>query len=158
MLSMKDLGLSEEKIEDEIIKAVEVLNHFYCIPRDQDCGFFTLLDGKIGKPVLLKQIGLCPSDKLSKYVTASLENANSLFQDVDSVTNFRGAIRVGRAIFSFAGLPDKANEAVMLYLMYQAKLLEKEQAVKLALVSNNALLDDLLLYGGTRLDRLKDKS
>jgi hypothetical protein len=100
-------------------------------------GYFTLLDKKSGHILVTAQIGKIPDDKYKKYHDFSIEKARRVFKTNrftsyatrdEKKNQYGGAISTNDHIFSFSGLPELADEALMIYvttkLEYQA--LEEE--------------------------------
>jgi len=89
-----------------------------------DTGFFALRCTMLGELILLARIGIMPPNKYEKYLAFSLEKGLRLFahlpqhksswQSRDNVKFWGGAIVSKSLILSFSGLPELADEALML--------------------------------------------
>lgn len=117
-------------------------------------GYMTVLfpgDRFLPPPLLVAQIGE-PADpeKIEKYFSFSQEKAQRLitnanvagqlssWQSRDPQKNkWGGAIRAGDYILSFSGLPELADEALMLAVAVSLKMLIPEQADWIADISDN---------------------
>lgn len=85
-------------------------------------GFFCLAT-ETGEPLLVALIGQIPPAKWAKYFSLSMEKARRLAIYPKHATSFEsrdeeremygGAVRVGSAIYSFSGLPELHDEALM---------------------------------------------
>ncbi|HMP67349.1 MAG TPA: hypothetical protein PKA60_01195 [Candidatus Paceibacterota bacterium] len=115
------------------------------------CGYLTIMDTATtnGTVMLISQIGICPPDKWEKYFRFSQEKAARLQlkrHDISSwqsrnevLDQYGGAIRTtpGWLILSFSGLPELADEALMLYLAVQLGWMPIGEAMSIASISNN---------------------
>lgn len=119
-------------------------------------GYFTLRDAVSGRVMLLCQTGICPDDKAEIFFQNSLEKGQRLFsnfahlhfhksswQSRDGVTKFAGAIFIPNLILSFSGLPELADEAIMLMLAINLGLGEENYCNGIAKISGNNIFHDL---------------
>ena len=93
--------------------------------------------------------------KLPKYLSISCEKGERLAEYLDHVSSWQsrnedsemygGAIRCGPFIFSFSGLPEKWDEALMILLARKFHLLDVAQEEAIIQVSKN---ECLALFGG----------
>ncbi len=91
-------------------------------------GFFCIADGKTGLPLLVKVVGSPPEDKGEKYFSFAQEKARRLAKHPEHMSSWEsrdpesdqwsGAVRYGGLIFSFSGLPELADEALILSLLH----------------------------------------
>lgn len=111
---------------------VEQANYFVWLvrkirdfPKGKDSGYCVVKDAATGRLLLAFQIGECPAEKVEKYLRLANEKADRLIANIgaghksswqsrDGKEKWGGAIRAGKLIFSFSGLPELADEAVML--------------------------------------------
>ncbi len=91
----------------------------------KNSGYFCVADARTGDPIFgPTQVGVSPPEKVSKRVRICQEKAERLAMRQDHVSSWEsrepekerwgGAVRVGDLIFSFTGLPELGDEAVML--------------------------------------------
>ena len=85
-------------------------------------------------PLRVMMVGDPPADKRAKYFELCIEKANRLIANGlgpqqhklswqsrnEAYDQWGGAVRWGDYVFSFSGLPELADEALMLYLLYTA--------------------------------------
>lgn len=117
-------------------------------------GYFTIADSRSGFVHRMQGIGDPETQKVFRYQHNSAEEKvrrlagnpehRSSFQSADlhlpaaERTRFAGSIRVGAdLIFSFSGLPELLDEAVMLVLAVRTKFLSREEAAEIAMISKN---------------------
>lgn len=159
---MKILGRSHGDIITAVERVVAEMKDVLVNEKHQgnrDSGYFTIFDslGSNRAIMLLCEIGVCPQEKRTKYFTFSQEKATRLSQHSIHLTSWEsrdpdkdmygGAIRIGPAgnlIISFSGLPELADEAVMLYVAVQLGWLRTDRAIQRALISNNEYLQKLV--------------
>ena len=87
-------------------------------------GYFCVADGLSGSPLLAGLVGEIPLEKVEKYMEFAQEKARRLSFQIGHVSSWEsrdpshdqwgGAIRIESLIFSFSGLPELADEALML--------------------------------------------
>lgn len=118
-------------------------------------GYFTLRDAVFGRVMLLCQIGICPDNKAEIFFQDSLEGGQRLFlnfahqhksswQSKVGATKFAGAVFIPQLILSFSsGLPELADEAIMLMLAINLGLGEENYCNRIAKISNNNIYYDL---------------
>ena len=124
---MKELRASEIlKIVETVRNSVEMLQFIPGFPKDRTAGYCTVVSKYDGRPLLAFQVGECKPEKFEQYWAFSQEKAYRLARLIharhvsswqsrdENLRRFGGAIRAGDYIFSFSGLPEKADEAVML--------------------------------------------
>jgi len=90
-------------------------------------GFFCIANGKTGLPYLVKVVGNPPEDKREAYFFFAREKARRLAEHPEHMSSWEsrnpeldqwgGAVRRGDFIFSFSGLPELADEALILCLL-----------------------------------------
>jgi len=117
---------------------------------DCDYGYFTMLRRSDSRVLLISQIGNCPPESAEKYMAFSLEKGQRLFErhrDFGDISSFQsrkphkgmwgGAICLSDVIFSFAGPPELAGEAVMLALAFQLDAIGERKINQIIKISNN---------------------
>jgi len=117
---------------------------------NRDYGYFTMRRKSDGRVLLVYQIGECPPEKAEKYMALSLEKSQRLFErhhDFGDISSFQsrkpckgmwgGAICLKDVIFSFSGLPELADEAVVLATAFQLDVISKRQIKRIIDISNN---------------------
>ncbi len=87
-------------------------------------GYFCIADGITGTPYLTILIGEVENSKADRYYEFCREKAQRLAANPDHLSSWQsrdertgqygGAIRVGRHILSFSGLPELGDEAILL--------------------------------------------
>lgn len=100
-------------------------------------------------------IGIDPLYKSLKYSALVLEKAARLSLHLEHNTSrqsrnektgqWGGAIRAGNLIFAFSGLPEKWDEALMLWLAVKLGLMNEENAQVIGSTKVNACLKQLLV-------------
>ncbi len=118
----------------------------------RDSGYFTLYDAASikGIPIIIFAVDVCPPEKREQYFAYSQEKAVRLAQNSEHISSWQsrnpekncygGAIRVGPAknlIMSFSGLPELADEAVMLATALRLLWMSHDEAIQIAKASNN---------------------
>lgn len=93
---------------------------------DKRGGYLTISDNETGTPILHLAIGKIDPGEAMKYHIYSLEKAKRLHDHKGHASSWQtrdpekgqygGAIRTQKYILSFSGLPELADEALMLYL------------------------------------------
>lgn len=120
-------------------------------------GYFTLRSRIDGRVLFHCQIGKCPDeDKAAKYANFSYEKGCRLLSHPDHVSSWQskndeakqyaGAIAISNYILSFSGLPELADEAVVLILAYMIKLGTLEEVERLAKISGNTVFTELKTF------------
>jgi hypothetical protein len=114
-------------------------------------GFLTIFDADKGRGVVTMPFGEIPADKLDKYFSISQEKAGRLYDHPENRSSWQtrdpdnnlwgGAIRVQNHIFSFSGLPELLDEALMLELTTRFGWLDYPDALEIAHLSNNPFFD-----------------
>lgn len=142
---------------DQLIRFVE--NGITDIQRrfgfENDCGYFAVVDCATGDGILLIcQIGINPPNKREKRFLLCQEKALRLLSNpqhflssqsrVPDELKYSGAVRAGGLILSFAGLPEEYDEPLMVYVAYWAKLLTKNEALELAVLSRNEHICEII--------------
>lgn len=129
----------------ELIEALE--SFFYRVAdlhdRDSHGGYFCLADGATGTPLFITGIGKVHPEKIARYFNFAQEKARRLASHLEHVSSaqsrdpekelYAGAIRAGRYILSFSGLPEALDEAVVLTVAVKAGLLSKLEALNIAM-------------------------
>lgn len=117
-------------------------------------GYFTIADSQSGFVHRMQGIGEPEAAKIFRYQYNSAEEKvrrlvshpdhRSSFQSADLELSahqrkcFAGSIRVAAdVIFSFSGLPELLDEAIMLVLAVRTKFLSREEAAEIAAISSN---------------------
>jgi hypothetical protein len=118
---------------------------------DKNIGCFTLRKSSDGSLVLLRHMG--PAEAMEKYEIVSKEKGERLFNHPEHFSSWEsrdpenkqwgGAIRTLTFIFSFSGLPELGDEAVMLVSAVRLKYLSYADAVRIAAISNNPFFQKL---------------
>ncbi len=119
-------------------------------------GYFTLRSTKDDRPLIKVQIGECPIDKYAKYhffsweksqrLLANMANKNHLSSwqsRVEEEEMYAGAIVADDFILSFSGLPELADEAVMLVTALFLGWANYQEMAAIAKLSNNPFFDEL---------------
>ena len=119
-------------------------------------GYLTIKDKKDGRLILQAQIGDCPEKKHVKYRTLSLEKADRLLENLESKKHlsswqskdeskdkYGGAIATHELILSFSGLPELADEAVVLITALSFGWATEDEATKIAKISKNPFFGGL---------------
>jgi len=121
-------------------------------------GYFTLRNRIDGRVLLHCQISQCPNeDKAAKWAYFSLhEKGPRLLKHPDHVSSFQskneeaaqyaGAIAVSDLVLSFSGLPELADEAVMLTLAFMLKWATSEEVEAIAKISGNTIYEELKAF------------
>jgi hypothetical protein len=155
---MKTLGKCVGSIIGEVETAVQQMSTILAqegYKKNRNSGYFTLRDGVTGRIIFMVQIGICPDDMADKFCEFSQEKGNRLKWDenVRHVTSWQsrdpdnkkygGAIKAGPAknlILSFSGLPELADEAVMVAAAYRLGWLNHHEVADLYHINDNAYL------------------
>lgn len=135
-------------ILDTVEDLIEKLN-----VEGKNSGYLAIVDRSDGRLLLHAQVGNCLPDKHAKYCEISLEKAMRIYRNQDASSwmsrdpdndKWGGAIVAGRFILSFSGLPELADEALMLALGREMSWISIEDVMGLATVSNNEYIGKLL--------------
>jgi hypothetical protein len=104
--------------------------------RGRKGGYLCVLDPITELPVLHVPIGILLADKVARYRELSLEKARRLarawphfssYETRDPAANrYGGAIRTGKWILSFSGLPELADEALMIAVAIRMKFIDRK--------------------------------
>jgi hypothetical protein len=117
-------------------------------------GYLTLYNDLTGIPELIVSVGNIPQEKKEKYLQLSVEKAERLhahhehvssFQSRNGIDKWGGSIRVEweededvyKYIFSFSGLTEAMDEAVMLYVAEKLGLMNDPLLDNIVEASNN---------------------
>ena len=116
-------------------------------------GYFVLRRKKDCRLLMMMQIGECPSDRSEFYATLSNEKSMRLYDQDDlsswisrDESNYRygGAIlTTNNLILSFSGLPELADEAVMLVTALALEWINHDKAGLIAQTSDNPFFHEL---------------
>lgn len=118
---------------------------------DKSSGYFTIAGAENNRPLLVVSIGSIPKRKTEEYLFFSIENSQRLaemrdlnnhcssWQSRDEESKYwGGAVSLNQSfIFSFSGLLELADEAVMLGAAWRLGLISREYAEKVAGISDN---------------------
>ena len=123
--------------------------------KDRSGGYFCLADAETVLPLLIMAVGQVPVEKAGKYLSFCQEKAKRLAEHPDHLSSWEsrnpekeqwgGAVRVGEFIFSFSGLPEMGDEAVMLAVADSHYVDTKDVTAtlnKIAERSNNGLWEN----------------
>lgn len=118
-------------------------------------GFFTIFNPESDELLVLKQFGDIPRDKIQKYRNLSVEKAIRLQMNPghrssresrnEELFHFGGAVffkELGKTL-SFSGLPEKADEALVLLTAIRAFPRLREFAEEIARESENNIYSEL---------------
>lgn len=159
---MRIQGYGPEEIIERLEKIIQIYDTYLNKEKVSNIlpsGYFTLSDAVFGRVMLLCQIGICPDDKAEIFFQNSLEKGQRLFsnfahqhksswQSRDGIAKFAGAVFIPQLILSFSGLPELADEAIMLMLAINLGLGEENYCNRIAKMSSNDIFYDLKsLYG-----------
>jgi hypothetical protein len=120
----------------------------------KDSGFLTVFDKVSASVMLCCQIQHCPKGKADQYFTFSMEKARRLQANPDHYTSFQsrdeksdkyaGAIlcRVN-TILSFSGLPELADEALMIFVAFKAGWIDEKEVLRLSGISQNPYVEKI---------------
>ena len=119
-------------------------------------GYFCLANAETGLPLLVLPLGQVPLEKAEKYLRLCQEKAKRLAEHLEHLSSWEsrnpdkeqwgGAVRVGNLIFSFSGLPEMGDEAVMLAVAGSHYVGTKDVSETLSTIasrSQNELWDQL---------------
>ncbi len=138
------------QIVEWVNKYVELARQVPDFPKEKSGGYCVIKSRYDGRTLLVFQVGDVPLDKVEKYFSIANEKADRLithkseghwssWQSRDGVSKWGGAVLVPDFIFSFSGLPELADEAVMLLAARACYLLLPNSACYIASISNNNL-------------------
>ena len=143
---MKQLGEILIEAETSLGEILEILRD---VGEEKHGGYFTIFDSFLRAPLLTAMIGLMPSEKFEKYREYSLEKATRLSHapfDHKSSWQSRnpdkeqwgGAVYAEHGfIFSFSGLPEIADEALVLAIASNMGFMTHDEATRIAMKSKN---------------------
>lgn len=143
---------------DTTLDMLDVMRNLQLIEPPRTGGYLTVLsveDRPHSVPLLVVQIGELTTEKIIKYHAFSREKAarlalnytehRSSWQNRDPDRDqWGGAINTGRHILSFSGLPELADEALMLAVALELGLLSNQQAKQIADISDNQIFRQLV--------------
>lgn len=108
----------------------------------KDSGYLTVLHVPTGNLWFTAQIGQCPSDKAEKYMCFSIEKACRLHTNPSHQLSsesrnpdkdcWGGAVKAGNLILSFSGLPEEADESLVIWISARVGLITGNEAEVLA--------------------------
>jgi len=141
------------QIVEWVNRYVELAQQIPGFPKEKDSGY-CVVKCLEGRTLLVFQVGQVPFEKVGKYLCLADEKANRLgihaglghrssWQSRDGLNKWGGAVLVGDLIFSFSGLPELADEAVMLLAARACGLMAHASACGIAHASNNKFLHAL---------------
>ncbi len=120
------------------------------VDHDRTGGYLTILEQwptDWDVPVLVALVGEIPNKKSRKYRDFSFEKAKRLMGHSEHLSSWQsrspnedrwgGAVRTDTHILSFSGLPELADEALMLALALKLGLLKDRYAATIAMTSDN---------------------
>lgn len=130
---------------------VELVRQTPSFPRDKDSGY-CVVKALEGRTLLAFQVGEVLAEKVEKYLRLANEKADRLatrtglghktsWQSRDGLEKWGGAILANDLVLSFSGLPELADEAVMLWTAMHCGLLLYAPAVEIAKISDNKIFD-----------------
>ena len=128
---------------------------------EKKSGYFTVFRKEDGRLLLAAQIGECPSDKYEKYQLFSYEKGARVYKrdDLSSWTSrdesknkWGGAISTDDFILSFSGLPELADEAVVLVAALALKWANRRDVAAITNQSENPFFNGLR----KRVERIYD--
>ena len=134
---------------------IELIQKIPGFPNEKNSGYCTIISVADGRVLLSFQVGHCPREKFEKYYSFSHEKAQRLRKFVfdghvsswqsrdESAGQWGGAISAGSVIFSFSGLPELADEAIMLMAAVTCNFMSPETAIEIARISGNKFFTDL---------------
>ena len=152
---MNILGYTPDRLIDFVEQGLKILKSKCGV--DKDCGYFSILSANTGDGILLiSKIGICPPEKVERYLNFSQEKAKRLFADTASSSSFQsrdpdndkyaGAIRVRSVILSFSGLPELADEALMVFVALSAGWISEVEALRFSTISDNDYIKAIVIF------------
>jgi hypothetical protein len=147
---VKILGFTANELIDFTDEGLHLLKERCCI--DRDYGFLTVFDNNV---LLSCQINLCPKDKADAYFTFSVEKARRLHAHPDHYTSFQSRdVESGKyagaivcrlhTILSFSGLPEMADEALMIFVAFKTGWIDENEALRLSGISGNPYIKKII--------------
>ena len=131
-------------------------------------GYFTIADGRTGYAFLSEGIGEVEEEKSPRFqLNSAEEKPRRLAQHPEHMSSwqsadldlpsdqrkkFAGAVRCGDYIFSFSGLPEMLDEAVVLVVAVMSGELHKDAAMAMAKMSSNEFYAKVLAIATTSRD------
>jgi hypothetical protein len=119
---------------------------------DKKSGYIAVMLRENGRLILHAQVGDCPDEKANKYRELSLEKAQRVY-DYRTISSwitrdpqedkYGGGIAAGKYIIAFSGLPEEADEALVVALAEQLELLTSADAKNIIAVSKNSYIEKL---------------
>jgi hypothetical protein len=123
-------------------------------------GYFTLICALTGRVLFQCLIGECLNEKASENRHFSEEKGKRLYRrrcqglteisswqsKDDAATQYAGAIYISGLILSFSGLPELADEAVMLCLAKKTGWAKPEQIAEIVAISENSVYSQLKVF------------
>lgn len=137
------IGDRERGLLEEIIRTLAQQPDY---PQERNYGYFTVRDRHSGQVSCILRIGQCPRERGKRFLALSMEKGSRLFETKELSSwqsrnpdqgMWGGAIATKEFILSFSGLPEKADEALMLKYAQIRKLIDEEAIVEIAEASNN---------------------
>ena len=127
---------------------------------DNKSGYLTIRSRKDGRLLIKVQIGECPIDKCGKYAFFSWEKSERLLANIkinDHLSSWQsravdeemyaGAIATNDFVLSFSGLPELADEAVVLVAALTFNWANWNEVVTIVEISKNPFFDKFSLTG-----------
>lgn len=123
---------------------------------NKDYGYFSVFDTTDGGSfMLIMKIGFPPQVKNAKYLMLSQEKAIRLFSHPghsmswesrnEQENKWGGAVRGVSEIFSFSGLPELADEALMLFVLHKTgQMFNRRKILRMAAISNNTYVAKII--------------
>jgi hypothetical protein len=139
-----------EKERGTIEEIIHELAHQSDYPQERNYGYFTVRSRQSGQVIFILRIGKCPPERAEKCLALSQEKGRRLFETKELISSWQsrdpeqerwgGAIVTEEYILSFSGLPERADEALMLRFAQVRRLAGNEELQKIAEASNNPFL------------------
>lgn len=142
---------------EKILDLIDQTNEFLDSEAQRWGGYFCLYEICPGEkispdspPLFLAKIGNPIPEKVARYCQLCQEKARRLLENPDHLSSWQsrdpgqgkwgGAVRADGLVFSFSGLHEKADEAVVVNLARYAGLLSDVLAQAVAEISDNKML------------------
>ncbi len=128
---------------------VELAQQTPDFPQEKNSGY-CVIKSRDYRTLLVFQVGDVPSEKVEKYLSLANEKADRLiahiakghwssWQSRDGINKWGGAVLVPDFVLSFSGLPEMADEAIMLLTARACYMLLPTSACTIADISDNKL-------------------
>lgn len=121
---------------------------------ERNSGCFTLFDGETGAVIEYRHAG--PAEASENYERLSREKGARLFRHLKELSSWQsrnpengewgGAIRTVLSIFSFSGLPELGDEAIVLVAAMRLGYLGPKGASRIAGISGNHFFQELFSF------------